>query len=55
VVKVERGRFTLFDRVQAENTWRASKAAFDGNPGARSVQVLHEIDKAEFDRFQRRG
>jgi hypothetical protein len=55
VVKVERGRFTLYDRVQAEHTWGASKAAFDANPGASSVQVMHEIDKAEFDRFQRRG
>lgn len=55
VVKVESGRFTLYDRVQAENTWGASKAAFDVNPGARSVQVMREIDKAEFDRFQRRG
>lgn len=55
VVKVERGRFTLYDRIQAEHTWAASKAAFDANPGARSVQVLREIDQAEFDRFQRRG
>ena len=55
VVKVERGRWTIYDRVQAEHTWAASKAAFDANPGARSVQVMREIDKAEFDRFQRRG
>lgn len=55
VVKVERGRWTIYDRIQAEHTWAASKAAFEGNPGARSVQVLREIDKAEFDRFQRRG
>jgi len=55
VVKVERGHWTVYERVQAEHTWAASKAAFDANPGARSVRVLHEIDKAEFDRFQRRG
>lgn len=55
VVKVERGRWTIYDRVQAVNTWAASRAAFTANPGARCVQVLREIDKAEFDRFQRRG
>ena len=55
VVKVERGRWTIYDRVQAAHTWGASRAAFTANPGARCVQVMHEIDKAEFDRFQRRG
>jgi hypothetical protein len=55
VVKVERGRWTLYERVQAEHSWAASKAAFDANHGASCVQVLREIDKAEFDRFQRRG
>ncbi len=55
VVKVERGRWTLYDRVQAEHTWGASRAAFERNQGARCVQVMREIDKAEFERFERRG
>lgn len=55
VVRVERGRWTIYDRVQAVNTWAASKVAFDRNHGARCVQVMREIDRAEYDRFTRRS
>lgn len=52
-VKVERGRFAYYVDVQAENTWQASRTAFEQNKGARSVQVVREIDRRDYERRAR--
>lgn len=54
-VRFERGGRTYFDRVEAPDERMATAVALARNVGSACAEALHEISRAEYDRFTRRS
>jgi len=54
-VRFERAGRTYYDRVEAPDACMAGRVALLRNVGATSSQTVHEISRAEYDRFTRRS